>query len=155
MFLNEPMVASVSMRWASLVGVLAIIFTATASSAQFPREGIADVPNGVAAPFVGAWSVGFPNVDGAINGEPIVTCAEPVRLEAGRDGTVLYHSPTGQSASFELLEFSGRTTWLPENTQSSIAVWTSQDSFLLYRTDIMTGAAYWDDPRAYDRCPSR
>jgi len=135
-----------------LLGGMAIVLTASAAFAQFPREGVADVPNGVAEPFAGNWSVGFPEFEGAINGEPLVTCAAPVRMEPGQNGTLLYHSPTRQSASFEIFEFSGRTTWMPENAASAIAVWTSPDSFLLYRTDILTGTAFWDDPRAYDRC---
>lgn len=141
-----------SVRITILVGALTIMFAAEAAIAQFPREGIAEIPNGVAPPFAGAWSVGFPELEGAINDEPIVTCAEPVRLEPGRNGTLVYHSPTGPSAAFEIFEFSNRTTWMPDNAASSIAVWTSPDSFLLYRTDITTGAAFWDDPRAYRRC---
>ncbi|RUT34836.1 hypothetical protein EMQ25_02435 [Arsenicitalea aurantiaca] len=121
--------------------------------AEFPREGVPEVPNGVPAPFVGAWQIGFPEGEGMINGEPIVVCGDPVRLRADGDTHIIYASPTGQETRFELMAFSGRTSWLPEGGESTLAVFTGPDSFFTYTVDLMTGRARWDDPRVFTRCP--
>ncbi|WP_323013287.1 hypothetical protein [Devosia sp.] len=123
-----------------------------AEAASFPREGNVDIPNGVAAPFAGSWWIGFPEGEGMINGEPIVTCAAPVELSAESPEMLRYTSPRGTQTSFELFEFSGRTTWFVEGGESTIAVWVSADEFFAYSVDLLTGKARWDSPIVYRRC---
>ncbi|WP_421952471.1 hypothetical protein [Pelagibacterium sp.] len=134
-----------------LAGIAVMILTHPVG-AQFAREGIPTVPNGIVSPFVGSWQVGFPQADGGIIGAPLVTCEEPVILADLTDNRLSHSTSSGQSVSFEVFEFSNRTTWFPEAGESSVAVWTSPDEFLLYRVDMVTGQAHWDDPRSYRRC---
>tara|TARA_R110000868_G_scaffold6550_3_gene37023 strand:+ start:11681 stop:12118 length:438 start_codon:yes stop_codon:yes gene_type:complete len=117
-----------------------------------PRTGIAEVENGVAAPFVGSWRVAFPDGEGVIVNEAIASCDAPVEITAPDDATISYASPQGGSTRFELSAFMDRTSWFPDNGASSIAVWTSADSFYLYPVDPMTGSAGWDNPHVYHRC---
>lgn len=137
-------------RIASAVAVLACL--CSPALADFPQTGVLEVPNGTSAPFVGNWQVGFPEGDGVIFAETIVSCEAPVEIAADGDGNIVYLSPTGTEAGFELMEFSGRTSWLPEAGESVIAVWTGPDEFYAYTVDAMTGKARWDDPRVYTRC---
>ena len=124
--------------------------SAPAFAQPFPRTGAADVPNGLAAPFVGRWSVGFPEGEGMINGKPVATCDEPIVLSAGAETVLIYKSPRG-STTLKLAAFAGRTSWLSQGP-STLAVWTDRSTFYTYRVDPMTGRANWSDPRVYRRC---
>jgi len=119
---------------------------------EFPRQGRPDIPNGVAEPFSGLWWIGFPEGKGIINGAPVVDCSAAVELVPQDGGTLLYRSSSGSQVQFELLEFGGRTTWLPENGESIIAVWINVDEFFAYSVDLGTGSARWDNPLVYRRC---
>ena len=137
-----------------LIAALAtVIFLPRIEATEFPRQGIADITNGVSEPFAGTWSVGFPEGEGMINGASIATCAAPVALAGAESGTLTYLSPTGDEVAFQLSEFSGRTTWFPAVGESLVAVWISADEFYLYSVDLGTGQARWDNPHAYRRCP--
>lgn len=135
-----------------IAALTTVLFLPRIEASDFPREGIAEVPNGVPEPFVGLWSVGFPEGEGMINGAPIATCAAPVALNGSGNGTLTYLSPTGDEVAFELSAFSSRTTWLPAMGESLVAVWISIDEFYLYSVDLTTGRARWDNPHAYRRC---
>lgn len=129
--------------------LMALIQTAAVAQ-DFPRTGVPDVPNGVAEPFVGRWSIGFPEGEGMINGKPVATCDEPIVLSAVAETVLNYRSPRG-STTFELTAFAGRTSWLSQGP-STLAVWTNPSTFYAYRVDPMTGRADWADPRVYRRC---
>lgn len=136
-----------------LVGMTCLMALPAASIAQeFPREGNPAIANGIAEPFAGRWWIGFPEGDGMINGEPVVDCSTGVDLVPKGDGFLLYRSATGNEATFELLEFSGRTTWFPTYGESTIAVWIDDDEFFAYSVDLGTGKARWDNPMVYRRC---
>lgn len=135
-----------------IAALTTVLFLPRIEATEFPRESIADIPNGVPEPFVGLWSVGFPEGEGMINGAPIASCAAPVTLNGSGNGTLTYLSPTGDEVAFELSAFSGRTTWLPAMGESLVAVWISTDEFYLYSVDLTTGRARWDNPHAYRRC---
>ncbi|WP_127142555.1 hypothetical protein [Pelagibacterium montanilacus] len=137
------------------IAAATVLATALAgpAQAQFPREGVAGIENGVSTTFAGKWWIGFPEGEGIIVGAPVVSCEDPVALAAPSAGVLVYHSPTGAQVSFEVFEFSGRTTWMPESGESILAVWTGPDEFFSYRVDAMSGSALWDDPRVYRRCP--
>lgn len=137
-------------RLATAAALLACL--AVPALADFPREGVPEIPNGVSAPFVGSWQVGFPEGEGVFVSETIVDCAAPVVLDADGDGILVYRAAGGGESRFELMEFSGRTSWLPEAGESVIAVWTGADEFYAYTVDMATGSARWDDPRVYSRC---
>jgi hypothetical protein len=122
------------------------------AQAQFPREGIVEIPNGVSAPFAGSWAVGFPAGKGMINGEPLVSCDQPVRLQPAGEHALSYLAPNGSEILFELTAFSGRTTWFPPAGESIIAVWTSSEEFFTYSVTLTNGRARWDDPHVYRRC---
>lgn len=140
------------MKKSPFLACVAVVILTQPASAQFAREGIPAVPNGIVSPFVGSWQVGFPGADGELIGSPLVTCDDPAILADMNHNRLVHSSPSGQDVSFEVFEFSNRTTWLPEAGESSVAVWTSPDDFLLYRVDMVTGQAHWDDPRSYRRC---
>ncbi len=132
-----------------------LLFSLAASlpaQAQFAREGIAEIPNGVSAPFAGAWSIGFPEGDGMINGDPLVSCDQPVQLRPGGENDLVYVEPNGNEIQFDLTAFSGRTTWFPPAGESLLAVWTSADEFFSYSVELTNGRARWDDPHVYRRC---
>jgi hypothetical protein len=130
----------------------ALALVSPAGAMDFPRQGVAAIPNGVSTPFAGQWSVGYPEGDGMINGDPKVACSAPVELVSDGDARLLYRSPSGAEVGFDLMEFSGRTSWLPEQGESVVAVWTSADEFFAYSVDMGTGKARWDDPSVYRRC---
>ncbi len=136
-------------KWGIAVGLVVLASTA---HAQFPRKGVDNIPNGVAAPFVGRWSIDFPEGDGMINGKPVVDCQRPVELKAVGQSGLIYRSSEGKEISFELSAFEGRTTWMPEQGASILAVWTEADAFFSYTVDPMTGRAGWNDPRVFRRC---
>lgn len=138
----------------ALAAFASLFVTTFAEAAEFPREGVPTIPNGVASPFEGKWWIGFPEGDGMINGEPVVDCASPVELMADGSTSLLYRSPTGAESRFELSAFSGRTSWLPEGGESVLAIWTSEHEFFAYTVDMMTGRARWDAPYVYRRCES-
>lgn len=135
----------------SILFALLFALLAVPAHAEFPRRGVAEVPNGIPEPFAGFWSAGFPQGEGVIVSEQIVSCEDPIRLSVGKGETLEYASPSGTTSIFELLEFEGRTTWLPANSPSSIAVWLSPESFYLYSVNEI-GRADWDNPRLYQRC---
>jgi hypothetical protein len=124
----------------------------TAVAMNFPREGSPDISNGVAAPFAGQWWIGYPEGEGMINGTPKVDCSAPVELMPDGEARLRYSAPNGAEVGFDLMEFSGRTTWLPEQGESIIAVWIDADEFFAYSVDLSTGKARWDDPSVYRRC---
>lgn len=136
-----------------LLSCLAIIMLAPAPEAmEFPREGVPEIPNGLAEPFSGRWWLGFPEGTGTINGEPVVDCSSAVELTANGADKLSYKSSSGIETEFELMSFSGRTTWLPEWGESSIAVWVSKDEFFVYSVDLATGKARWGNPMVFRRC---
>lgn len=136
-----------------LLGLLSqIVFIPAPQALDFPREGVPDIPNGVAELFAGRWWLGFPEGAGAINGEPIADCGSAVELTPNGSDRLLYRSASGVDYEFELMSFSGRTTWLPKRGESSIAVWTNSDEFFVYSVDLATGKARWDNPTVFRRC---
>ena len=117
-----------------------------------PRTGIPEVENGVSAPFVGHWRIGFPDGIGVIVNEDVASCEAPVEISAADEITINYASPQGGSTRFELSAFMDRTSWFPDTGASRIAVWTTADSFYLYTVDPLTGVAGWDNPHVFRRC---
>lgn len=146
----------ITARGLALLAVVAMLgliaFLPAPRAAEFPREGVTGIANGVAEPFAGSWWVGFPEGEGMINGDPVVRCERPVVLRIIDEVNLLYASPSGTTVQFELHEFSGRTTWYPPSGESSIAVWTGPDEFFAYSVDLMTGSARWTTPLVYRRC---
>jgi hypothetical protein len=139
------------------VTTLAALLLATASAAaeDFPRVGYDGAINGVAAPFVGSWSLGFPEPEGTIVAETIIGCDNPVRIDATGDAALGFRTPAmAAPAVYELSELvEGRTTWLPaDNSESVIAVWLTPDSFHFYVTNM--GKADWENPQLLRRCPA-
>ena len=128
--------------------------TAPAAAEDFPRQSYEGAPNGVAAPFVGSWSLGFPQPEGTIVAETIIGCDEPVRIEATGDYGVAFTTPAmGAPIAYELSEFEGRTTWFPADASPTvIAVWLTPDSFHYYVTNM--GKADWENPQLMQRCPA-
>ncbi len=137
----------------TLAATALLASTLAPAFADFPREGVAGIPNGVSTPFEGAWQMGFPDGEDVIVSELVVTCDAPAVIRGDGEQAIVYRSPQGSEARFELTEFSNRTSWLPEAGESMLAVWTSADEFFSYRVDAATGKAAWDDPRVYRRCP--
>lgn len=140
-------------RWSLPCIGLAVMGTLSPALAlEFPREGVAEVPNGVAAPFAGTWWVGSPQEEGKINGAPTVNCDAPVELVPKGENDLLFRAHGAAEVAFELLEFSGRTTWLPKDGASTIVVWVDTNEFFAYSTDIASGKARWEDPSVFRRC---
>ena len=95
------------------LAALTATLTATVVSAMmpWPRESIADVEDGKAAPFVGNWSM-------VLAGQPdttYATCELPVRIEAANETHIFYVGPKDPEpeAATELVSRNGRTAWLP------------------------------------------
>ena len=140
--------------------LLAILALATVGSAlpaaaeDFPRQGYQGAPNGMAAPFVGNWSLGYPEPEGTIVAETIIGCDDPVRIEAVGETVLGFKTPAmPMTADYELSEFEGRTTWFPADASPTvIAVWLTPDSFHFYVTNM--GKADWENPQLLRRCPA-
>lgn len=136
----------------SLLAVALLGWAAAAQAEDFPRAGYDGAPNGLAAPFVGTWSFGFPEPEGTIVSTTTIDCSDPVRIEATSDVGINFKTP-GMTApvAFELNEFEGRTSWIPaDNTQTIVTVWLTPDSFHFYVTDM--GRVNWNNPSLLKRC---
>lgn len=118
---------------------------------EYPRASIAEVPNGVASTFVGAWSTHHPASAGHSSVGP-ATCENPVRIESHDEASIIYKPVIGEQVDFALSAFMDRTVWMPELGESTLAVWTTEDEFFAYQVDIRTGKAKWETPLVYRRC---
>lgn len=118
---------------------------------EYPRASIADVPNGQASTFVGAWSTHHPSGNGNAGSGP-ATCENPVHIESHEEGSIIYKPVIGEQVYFALSSFMDRTVWMPELGESTLAVWTAKDEFFAYQVDIQTGRAKWETPLVYRRC---
>ncbi len=136
----------------SLLTVAILSGVSPALAEDFPRAGYEGAPNGLAAPFVGEWSLGFPEPEGTIVSTTTIDCADPVRIAETGESTITFKTP-GMSVPvpFELGEFEGRTTWLPaDNSQTVVTVWLTEDSFHFYVTNM--GKVDWTNPSLLKRC---
>lgn len=126
--------------------------TGVAPAEDFPRAGYEGAPNGLAAPFAGNWSLGFPEPEGTIISTTTIDCSDPVRIEGAGDASITFKTPGMPApAPYELGEFEGRTTWFPaDNSQSVVAVWLTEDSFHFYATNM--GKVDWSNPSLMKRC---
>ncbi|HEY8574729.1 MAG TPA: hypothetical protein VIL88_00145 [Devosia sp.] len=116
----------------------------------WPRKGIADVPNGVAAPFVGHWSM-------EQDGRPATvyaTCKLPVRIRAADDTHIFYEGPKDREAeaATQLVARDGRTHWEPiAGGPRYFTVWVHPDRFHLYEAEV-EAEIDWGEPYAFTRC---
>jgi hypothetical protein len=136
----------------NLLGIGLIGMAGAAQAEDFPRAGYEGAPNGLAAPFTGNWSMGFPEAEGTIVSTTTIDCSDPVRIAATGESTIDFRTPAMPTpVPFELGAFEGRTTWLPaDNSQTVVAVWLTQDSFHFYITSM--GRVDWANPRLLKRC---
>ena len=135
---------------------LALTLQAIAAFAQdFPRQSSPSVQDGVAAPFVGQWSVSHPDDDNTIVSTELITCDNPSRIKARGEQQIAISRRDDIEAPvvLDLTEFAGRTSWLPvKSGLSALAVWVDENSFYRYEVSA-EGAANWDWPFLYRRCP--
>ena len=123
-----------------------------ARAEDFPRESYSGAQNGLAAPFVGEWMLRYPEPEGTIVSEILVDCDDPVVISALGETEISYQSPAMEApVKFALSAFAERTSWFPDDSDSSIVVWLTPDRFHIYPTNL--GNAVWDAPRLMVRCP--
>lgn len=139
----------------NLKALLAIALIGSAGAAQaedFPRAGYEGARNGLAAPFAGNWSMGFPEPAGTIVSATTIHCSDPVRIEETAEAAITFKTPGMPTPlSFELNAFEGRTSWIPaDNMQTVVTVWLTEDSFHFYVTDM--GRVDWTNPSLMKRC---
>jgi len=136
----------------NLLGIGLVGMAGAVQAEDFPRAGYEGAPNGLAAPFAGDWSLGFPEPEGTIVSATTIDCLDPVRIVATGEGTIDFKTPGMPTpVPFELGVFEGRTTWLPaDNSQTVVAVWLTHDSFHFYITNM--GRVDWANPRLLKRC---
>jgi hypothetical protein len=136
----------------NLLAVGLIVIPATTQAEDFPRAGYEGAPNGLAAPFAGNWSLGFPEPEGTIVSTTTIDCVEPVRIERTGNASIAFKTPGMPTpVPFELDEFEGRTTWFPaDNSQTVVTVWLTDDSFHFYTTSM--GRVDWTNPSLMKRC---
>ncbi len=141
-------------NWKQLLVIGFIGMTGVAQAEDFPRAGYEGAPNGLAAPFAGNWSLGFPEPEGTIVATTTIDCSEPVRIAEAGDASITFKTPGMPApAPYELGEFEGRTTWFPaDNTQTVVTVWLNVDSFHFYATNM--GKVDWSNPSLLKRCPA-
>lgn len=136
--------------------VIALLATTLPAFAEFPRQGVEGIENGIAAPFAGTWRMGFPEDDAGTDLTEIIGCADPIAIKALANSRIRYASPNmpdGTAAEIDLTSFMDRTVWLPSETGPSfLTIWLSPDAFHLHNVDEM-GAADWTGPFRYTRCP--
>lgn len=135
----------------ALAALVMLLLTASASALMpWPRESIAEVEDGKAAPFVGRWSMvveGMPDTTYA-------TCGLPVRIRAANDTHIFYEGPNDPEAeaATELVSRNERTAWLPiAGGPQYFAVWVHPDRFHLYEADVENDVD-WGEPYAFTRC---
>ncbi len=127
-----------------------VMFMLLAAACEKPVEAVAET-KGLEAQFLGEWQVAFPEGEGVIVNVPITACDAPLIISSDARDTIIYNSPKGAPVSFELMEFNGRITWMPENGPTSITERKDDGVFWLYGTDGM-GKADWNNPKEYRRC---
>ena len=89
--------------------VMSFCLAALPATAQdFPRTGNPLIENGRAAPFVGHWSAGFPDDEQTIVTTVVVTCADPLIIEATDETHIVLTRRNDIEApvDIELVEFS-------------------------------------------------
>lgn len=129
---------------------LALATSGVSALMPWPREGIAGVENGKAAPFVGTWSMqqaGRPDTIYA-------TCDLPVRIRAATDDHIFYEGPNDPEAeaATELVASNGRTRWVPiAGGPEYFVVWVHPNRFHLYEADVEDDVD-WGEPFAFTRC---
>jgi len=139
---------------AALCATILALISPIAFAGDFPREGNPAVPNGVAAPFIGQWSVGFPDDETTIATSTLVGCDDPLDIALdGPEGIALSRKTDIEPpVRLTLKAFAGRTNWLPVTTGlSSVIFWLDADSFYRYEVSA-TGKADWDWPFLHRRC---
>lgn len=134
---------------------LSLALCASPALAQgFPRTGVDSIENGKSAPFVGEWSMGFPEDYTATAATILVPCETPVVIEAADDTHIRYMGPNagGVDPAIELSAVAQRTHWVPiAGGASYVIVWHSADAFFLYEMGAV-GEADWSGPLLYNRC---
>ena len=106
------------------------------------------------APFVGNWAVAWPETSGVVVNTPDATCAAPVVIEILEDNRIVYRSPSGAVAEFEVMSFAGRFPWWSDQGRNGVAEWIDfeDNEFLLAFTEL-TGGTDWSQAKQYSRCP--
>ncbi len=136
--------------------ILGLIATATPAFAQFPQQGVAGMENGVAAPFVGKWRMSYPEDENTISSVELVGCDLPIVIDPLGNSRFRYLSPNNPEdarVEIDLTPFMNRTVWFPSiEGPNYISIWLGPDAFHLHNLSEM-GAADWDNPFLYTRCP--
>jgi hypothetical protein len=127
-----------------LLLALIIALAAGPAIAQYPREGIAGIPNAAASLFAGSWQM-------ATGGGVVYPCDGAVVITEVDDTTIHYVTSDGVATDFPLEEADGATLWLQPPQDPMIAVWTSADTFNLHLIGF-DGELDWDFPFVISRC---
>lgn len=137
-----------------LLSLCLALSTSAVLAQEFPREGVAGIENGKAAPFVGRWEMGFPENGTTTAITELVGCADPVVIEAATADHIRYVAPNTDQVdpAISLSAVKGRTNWVPvAGGPSYVTVWRSADSFYLYEMETKEEAD-WSGALLYKRC---
>jgi hypothetical protein len=138
------------------LAILVLIATAMPAFAQFPQQGVDGMENGVAAPFVGKWRMSYPEDEDTIVAVELIGCERPIVIDALGNSRFHYLSPNNPEdarVEVDLTPFMNRTVWFPRlGGPNYLSIWLGPDAFHLHNLGE-TGAADWDNPFLYRRCP--
>ena len=126
-----------------------------AAMAPLPRPVVDNaIEPGMAAPFIGSWSITLPTRDVTDPNTKLAICDLPVRIEQADNSHIVYLGPgeTEADAAIELIATGDGTDWKPiAGSPDFFALWVTPDQFYLYDA-VDEGEPDWAAPYVYNRC---
>lgn len=130
------------------------VFLLAALAAFAALPALAQPAPAEAAPFVGAWQIGFRDDPDVIVNVPQVSCDDPAVIEAAGDHSIRVRTPGGDMGLWDVKAFGGRFPWWHVDGVSLVADWVSEDAFLLAGKDASGIQSDWENARQWTRCPA-
>ncbi|WP_371310265.1 hypothetical protein [Hyphomonas sp.] len=105
------------------------------------------------APFEGAWAIAPPDVLGYVVDAPLTTCDAPATIDQVDEDTIHVAMPRKDLGDWDVKSFEGKNPWLQNNNASLVAVWVTDNAFLLAEKDETGTKSDWENAKKWSRCP--
>ena len=115
---------------------------------------VAEVKPADPKPFIGAWSIAFPEGAGVIVNKPDVAWDNPAVISAGPNDMISIRTPKGDAENWAVKSFGGRNPlWRDDGfDQTLVADWIDADRFLLAGKDASGIKTDWTRAKQWTHC---